>query len=331
MLTKSERTRSLNSCWTMLSIVAFLVIAPMAAGSSANAANFSFTQIDVPGAISVRRLSASTTRGRSSVTFSDSTGSPRLPQHRRQLHPNRRAGRILYGRYGINDAGQIVGTFSDSTGSPRLPRHRRQLHPNRRAGRILYGALSASTTRGRSSVYFGDSTGDHGFLDTGGSFTPIDVPGAFSTRAHGINDAGQIVGSFSDSTGVHGFLDTGGSFTPIDVPGAISTDALGINDAGQIVGDFYDSTGSPRLPLHRRQLHPNRRAGRSRYGGFRHQRRGADRRCFLPTARVIHGFLATPTAAPVPEPSTLTLLSVGIGLTVLCVMRRREEPIIPKQ
>ena len=51
MLTKSERTLSLNSCWTMLSIVAFLVIAPMAAGSSANAANFSFTQIDVPGAI----------------------------------------------------------------------------------------------------------------------------------------------------------------------------------------------------------------------------------------------------------------------------------------
>src|SRR3954466_12112057 len=50
MLTKSERTLSLNSCWTMLSIVAFLIIAPMAAGSSANAANFSFTQIDVPGA-----------------------------------------------------------------------------------------------------------------------------------------------------------------------------------------------------------------------------------------------------------------------------------------
>ncbi len=51
MLTKAERTRSLNSCWTMLSIVAFLVIAPMTAGSSANAANFSFTQIDVPDAL----------------------------------------------------------------------------------------------------------------------------------------------------------------------------------------------------------------------------------------------------------------------------------------
>src|SRR5215213_5133587 len=101
MLTKSDRTRSSNSCWTMLSIVAFLVIAPMAAGSSANAANFSFTQIDVPGATETRAL-------------------------------------------GINDAGQIVGTFQ---------------------GNIRF----------------------HSFLNTGGSFTQIDVPGAFITEALGIN------------------------------------------------------------------------------------------------------------------------------------------------
>ena len=79
----------------------------------------------------------------------------------------------------------------------------------------------------------------------------------------------------------HGFLlDTGGSFTQIDVPGTSETFAFGINDAGQIVGFFDDSTGR-------------------------------------------HGFLATPTAVLLPEPSTLTLLSVGMGLTVLCVMRRR--------
>src|SRR3954452_23859096 len=103
MLTKAERTRSLSSCWTMLSIVAFLVIAPIAAGSSANAANFSFTQIDVPGAIDTSAF--------------------------------------------INDAGQIVGLFVDSTFVT------------------------------------------HSFLNTSGSFTPIDVPGAtFGTQALGIND-----------------------------------------------------------------------------------------------------------------------------------------------
>lgn len=40
--------------------------------------------------------------------------------------------------------------------------------------------------------------GDHGFLYTGGSFTPLDAPGAIVTRAYGINDAGQIVGQFFD-------------------------------------------------------------------------------------------------------------------------------------
>ena len=34
---------------------------------------------------------------------------------------------------------------------------------------------------------------------------------------------------------------------------------------------------------------------------------------------MIHGFLAS----PVPEPSTLALLGVGIGLTGIAMMRRR--------
>jgi uncharacterized membrane protein len=34
----------------------------------------------------------------------------------------------------------------------------------------------------------------HGFLDTGGTFTQIDLPA--HTNANGINDAGQIVGDF---------------------------------------------------------------------------------------------------------------------------------------
>jgi hypothetical protein len=45
---------------------------------------------------------------------------------------------------------------------------------------------------------FGDATGTHGyFLDVGGRFTTIDVPGAALTLAVGINDSGQIVGVYS--------------------------------------------------------------------------------------------------------------------------------------
>src|SRR5438105_4780011 len=80
------------------------------------------------------------------------------------------------------------------------------------------------------------------------TFTTIDVPGAggTSTRAQGINDAGQIVGAFQSPPGsIHGFLDSGGSFTQIDVPGAPRTDASGINATAQIVGTFEDNAFIP--------------------------------------------------------------------------------------
>jgi uncharacterized membrane protein len=79
----------------------------------------------------------------------------------------------------------------------------------------------------------------------GGSFTPVDVPGARGTRVLGINAAGTIiVGWYRDTSGTdHGFFVAGGSFTPVDVPGARSTQALGINAAGTIiVGMYADSS-----------------------------------------------------------------------------------------
>ena len=74
---------------------------------------------------------------------------------------------------------------------------------------------------------------------------PLDVPGARSTIASGINDAGTIVvGAYIDTSGRdHGFVWQGGSFTPVDVQGARSTQALGINAAGTIiVGMYADSS-----------------------------------------------------------------------------------------
>jgi probable HAF family extracellular repeat protein len=101
----------------MLSVVVFLVITPMAAGSSANAANFSFTQIDVPGA---NRTFAEGINDAGQIVGAifDSTS----------LHGflNTRGsftqidvpvpGAVDTLPRGINDAGQIVGYFDDSTG-----------------------------------------------------------------------------------------------------------------------------------------------------------------------------------------------------------------------
>jgi probable HAF family extracellular repeat protein len=89
---------------------------------------------------------------------------------------------------------------------------------------------AADRMNGESTSPFGiNAAGDivgafaiHGFLYRGGTFTTIDVPGAFSTDADGINNAGQIVGNYRDAAGTHGFLYHDGSFTTIDVPGAVT-------------------------------------------------------------------------------------------------------------
>ena len=73
------------------------------------------------------------------------------------------------------------------------------------------------------------------------TFTTIDDPLAtgFDTRALGINDAGQIVGTYTRGNS-HGFLLSAGVFTTIDDPFADGgTDVSGINASGQIVGTYF--------------------------------------------------------------------------------------------
>jgi uncharacterized membrane protein len=113
---------------------------------------------------------------------------------------------------GINNSGQIVGTFETASPLPTPPEI-------------------------------------HGFLDTRGTLTTIDVPGGIpgTTGARGINNKGQIVGfytgTYDGATGQFGFLDTGGVFTTIAPPGAIQSVVEGINDSGAMVGSYIDASG----------------------------------------------------------------------------------------
>jgi probable HAF family extracellular repeat protein len=98
----------------------------------------------------------------------------------------------------------------------------------------------------------------HGFIETGGVYTAIDVPGAFDTFAQGINNDGDVVGYFDDSLGHrHGFIESGGVYTTFDEPSANAgtTKAFGINDAGDIVGTYQvtDRGGQRRGRLHNHQ------------------------------------------------------------------------------
>jgi rare lipoprotein A (peptidoglycan hydrolase) len=79
------------------------------------------------------------------------------------------------------------------------------------------------------------------------TFTTLDVPGAASTGASGINNNGQISGRYYDSNGVsHGFFYNGGIFATIDVPGSIYADAFGVNNSDPIAGAYaVGSINSP--------------------------------------------------------------------------------------
>lgn len=80
--------------------------------------------------------------------------------------------------------------------------------------------------------------------------TTIDVPGALSTSAGGINARGNIVGSYVDAAHhSHGYLLRDGQFTTIDFPGSAFTEAWGVGPEGDVVGD-YRLAGEPTVNLH---------------------------------------------------------------------------------
>ncbi len=79
----------------------------------------------------------------------------------------------------------------------------------------------------------------HGFLDSNGAYTRLDVSGtATGTLANGINASGQIAGAYGPSGQLRGFLLSGGSYTTFAVPGASNTEPFKINNAGAIVGAY---------------------------------------------------------------------------------------------
>jgi uncharacterized membrane protein len=52
--------------------------------------------------------------------------------------------------------------------------------------------------------FYFDASGGHAFLDSGGMFSTLVVPGSSFTSANGINNAGLIVGHYVDANGLHG-------------------------------------------------------------------------------------------------------------------------------
>ena len=118
---------------------------------------------------------------------------------------------------------------------------------------LLASIPPVSTTGGRWLAAKGNGHGgEQGFVLFNGTVTPINEPdnsntttpgaGGGSTRAYGINNLGQVVGSYNVGPVTFGFFESQGAFKTIAAPGSSYTTPEAVNDLGQIVGTYQDSS-----------------------------------------------------------------------------------------
>ena len=167
---------------------------------------------------------------------------------------------------GINNAGFITG-FTDS-GEDSTTAWLYDPRPNTIIDvtvpgpiKVLQGINSAGdmvgSVRGAppDEIFPGSVLGAYGFVRTlSGSITFFRINGR-STRARGINDLGQVVGSFDDVDGISkGFITTapsGGGYVNVAIPASeylvapgYAVFSNGINNAGFISGLLTDASGT---------------------------------------------------------------------------------------
>ncbi len=120
-------------------------------------------------------------------------------------------------------------------------------------------AISGINPRGDIVGVYTDAVGaQHGFLLSGGKFTPIDFPGAVATSANGISPSGEIVGNYTapvssapadspeycpaatSTACIKGFLYSHGKFSTVLFPGHPGAIPQRITPDGDIYGCLHD-------------------------------------------------------------------------------------------
>jgi probable HAF family extracellular repeat protein len=242
-----------------------------------------YTPLNVPGAVATYATDIND-KGQIVGYYSDASGTHGfLYSDGRYTTLNGPSAFATYA-YGINNRDQIVGVYSASSNQPFFL-HGGSYSP---LNPPYSDAVPTGITNTSQVVGFGiggSEGGDIGWVDTGGTYTPIEVPSALNTVAWGINSKGEIVGGFNCGNlkcGTSNFIEQGylyrdGIYTIINDPlAAINTEAFGVNDKGQIVG-WYDNG---------------------------------------------YGFLASPS---VPEPSTWAMMLLGFAGLGFVTYRRQQK------
>lgn len=153
---------------------------------------------------------------------------------------------------GLNDNGVTVGFWVDAKGDNfgfyRTPNGRYHIadYPTNNPSSPSFDQLLGVNDQGTAVGSFNDKQNNsHGYTYSllTHRYRRIDLPGATSTTASAINNAGDVAGFETVNGNVQGFVrrDDGRVIT-LTVPGASSTQAFGINDGDVVVGQYTDGT-----------------------------------------------------------------------------------------
>ena len=175
-------------------------------------------------------------------------------------------------------------------------------------------------------AYYDAANHEHGrvYDISTGTSTDLDVPGATSTVLHGIDNAGDIVGTLFINGTSRGFVDGNGIITFLNGPsGALDSTALAINNEGQIAGQYLDASGyghgfiySVAANAYTTVDDPRAASGTGIYGI---NDQGQVVGSYLDASGKQHGFLGNPQDGVnvVDNPMTGVILSVAPGSTGL--------------
>ena len=220
--------------------------------------------------------------------------------------------------YKINSAGTVVGDY----GIP--PAFVTHGFSRDAAGNITFidyplAGVQLTTARGINDAgtivgRYDDAAGvTHGFFLKNGIYSTYDLPGATVTALWFINNKGQFGGDYTTPDGVtHGLIVSGSTVTTVDIPGSTFTVIHDLNSSGIAVGiDVDPVTGlddSFLFNLNTGQITPFAFPGSTDTDLYGINDAGV-------IAGTFDSFSVAFIATPVPEPSSLALLSLGgLGL-----------------
>jgi hypothetical protein len=146
----------------------------------------------------------------------------------------------------INQRGQVVEIFIPEGGGNRMaflrePNGVQHKLPFPRTVSVQVNAISDHGTI-VGNVSASETASPVGFLLADGMVTQLQVPGAITSTADAINDAGTVAGSFTDATGPGGYIYNAGTYTLFRAPHLNTPTVSAIDAAGLVSGAFLDVT-----------------------------------------------------------------------------------------